>query len=118
MDDSLEFENFPAQGRLQALSQITYYLEGGISNTNEFYLEFALDIVTRIRQALEKGRKFVLILPAGPIPQYRMAARLINELKVSCRHVHTFNVDEYANEDGETAPERKHTNLSPSPKPE
>ncbi len=76
-----------------------------IENTDEFYFEFALDIVTRIRQALEEGRKLVLILPAGPIPQYRIAARLINELGISLKHVHTFNMDEYANEVGETAPE-------------
>lgn len=76
-----------------------------IENADEFYFEFALDIVSRIRQALEEGKKLVLILPAGPIPQYRIAARLINELKVSLRHVYTFNMDEYANEDGETAPE-------------
>lgn len=76
-----------------------------IENSDEFYFEFALDIVTRIRQALEHGKKLVLILPAGPIPQYRIAARLINELGISLRHVHTFNMDEYANEAGETAPE-------------
>jgi len=76
-----------------------------IENSDELYFEFALDIVTRIRQALEEGKKLVLILPAGPIPQYRIAARLINKLGVSLRHVHTFNMDEYANEEGETAPE-------------
>ena len=76
-----------------------------IENSDEFYFEFALDIVTRIRRALEEGRKLVLILPAGPIPQYKIAARLINELGISLRHVHTFNMDEYANEAGETAPE-------------
>lgn len=76
-----------------------------IENSDEFYFEFALDIVTRIRRTLEEGRKLVLILPAGPIPQYRIAARLINELGISLKHVHTFNMDEYANEAGETAPE-------------
>ena len=76
-----------------------------IEKPEDFYFEFALDIVTRIRNALEEGKKLVLILPAGPIPQYKIAAHLINELGVSCRHVHTFNMDEYANEDGETAPE-------------
>jgi len=76
-----------------------------IESSDEFYFEFALDIVTRIRKTLEEGKKLVLILPAGPIPQYRIAARLINELKIPLRHVHTFNMDEYANEAGETAPE-------------
>ena len=76
-----------------------------IENSDEFYFEFALDIVTRIKQALEEGSKLVLILPAGPVPQYKIAARLINELGISLKHVHTFNMDEYANEAGETAPE-------------
>lgn len=76
-----------------------------IENSDEFYFEFALDIVTRMRKTLEEGKKLVLILPAGPIPQYVIAARLINELGISLRHVHTFNMDEYANEEGKTAPE-------------
>jgi glucosamine-6-phosphate deaminase len=29
---------------------------------------------------------------------------MINQLNVSCRHVHTFNMDEYADENGNTAP--------------
>ena len=73
--------------------------------TDTFYLQFALDIVCRIRHALEEGKRIVLILPVGPISQYRVAARIINELKIPCGHVYTFNMDEYANQDGQTAPE-------------
>jgi glucosamine-6-phosphate deaminase len=75
-----------------------------IDDTAEFYLTFALDIVLRIQQALEEGRSFVAILPVGPMPQYQMAAQLINMLRVPLHHVHTFNMDEYANEHGQTAP--------------
>jgi glucosamine-6-phosphate deaminase len=75
-----------------------------IENPGEFYQEFALDIVRRIRQSLEAGRKLVMILPVGPMPQYDLAARLINEFGLSCRHVTTFNMDEYADQDGNTAP--------------
>jgi len=75
-----------------------------IEKEDDFYLEFALDIVRRIKEADEKNEKLVLILPAGPTPQYRICAQLINDLKVPCHHVHTFNMDEYANEDGITAP--------------
>ena len=67
-----------------------------------FYREFAEDIVARIRTAGEEGRRFVGIFPVGPMPQYGLAARLINEERLSCRHVHSFNMDEYANENGET----------------
>ena len=34
------------------------------------------------------------------MPQYAIAARTINEERLSLAHVHTFNMDEYANEDG------------------
>jgi glucosamine-6-phosphate deaminase len=70
----------------------------------QLYREFAEDIVGRIRAAAEEGRDFVGIFPIGPMPQYAIAARLINEQRVSCRHVHSFNMDEYANEDGDTPP--------------
>jgi glucosamine-6-phosphate deaminase len=75
-----------------------------IEDTQQFYFEFALDIVRRIREALEAGRRFVGIFPVGPMPQYALAARLINELRLPCHHVTTFNMDEYADEDGNTAP--------------
>jgi glucosamine-6-phosphate deaminase len=75
-----------------------------IEQKPSFYFEFALDLVTRIRRALEAGKKWVAILPVGPARQYPIAARMINELKISCRHVHTFNMDEYADQDGNTPP--------------
>jgi glucosamine-6-phosphate deaminase len=71
----------------------------------EFYDRFARDLVDRIRAARDDGRQFVAILPVGPMPQYDIAVRLINEEGLSLDHVHTFNMDEYANEDGVTAPE-------------
>jgi glucosamine-6-phosphate deaminase len=70
----------------------------------EFYRRFAEDLVGRIRAARDEGRTFVAILPVGPMPQYELAARMINDERLSLAHVHTFNMDEYANEDGITAP--------------
>lgn len=75
-----------------------------IEDSSTFYFEFALDIVRRIREAHEEGRKFVGIFPVGPMPQYFYAARMINDMRLSCHHVHTFNMDEYADQDGNTAP--------------
>jgi glucosamine-6-phosphate deaminase len=70
-----------------------------------FYGRFAEDLVGRIRAARDEERPFVAILPVGPMPQYELAARTINAERLSLAHVHTFNMDEYANEDGVTAPE-------------
>jgi glucosamine-6-phosphate deaminase len=75
-----------------------------IDNAVEFYSRFAVDIVSRIAAAAERSRPCVLILPVGPVPQYAIAADMINRLAISCRHLVTFNMDEYANDRGETAP--------------
>ncbi len=75
-----------------------------VDDPREFYGAFAEDLVDRVREARDEGREFVAILPVGPMPQYELAARLINEERLSLAHVHTFNMDEYANEDGVTAP--------------
>ncbi len=75
-----------------------------VDGAGAFYRAFADDIVGRIRTARDEGRRFVAIVPVGPMPQYALAARTINEERISLAHVHTFNMDEYANEDGVTAP--------------
>jgi glucosamine-6-phosphate deaminase len=75
-----------------------------IEDRTDFYFQFALDIVRRIKEKLEQGQTFVGIFPVGPMPQYDYAARMINNMWLSCKHVHTFNMDEYADQDGNTAP--------------
>ena len=70
----------------------------------QFYSAFADDIISRIVATRDEGRECVLILPVGPMPQFGHAARIINERRISMHHVHTFNMDEYADEDGNTAP--------------
>lgn len=68
------------------------------------YSAFAHDLVDRIRAARDEGAEFVAILPVGPVPQYAEAAKLINAERLSLSHVRTFNMDEYADEEGRTAP--------------
>src|SRR3954453_9198000 len=75
-----------------------------VDDAQEFYTRFAADLVGRIREARDADRRFVAILPVGPMPQYGIAARMINPHPLSLKHVHTFNMDEYANDDGVTAP--------------
>jgi glucosamine-6-phosphate deaminase len=62
------------------------------------------DIFFRIKEAMENGRTFVMILPQ-PHPQYIKVAWLLNRFRVNCRNLHTFNMDEWADQDGNTAPE-------------
>ena len=62
------------------------------------------DIFSRIKKASEEGKRLVLILPQ-PHPQYSKVAYLINKFRVSCKKLYTFNMDEWADEDGNIAPE-------------
>jgi len=62
------------------------------------------DMVARIKEAGEAGRPVVMITP-NPCRIYIQVARLLNRLQIDCKHLHTFNMDEYANEKGEIAPE-------------
>ncbi len=62
------------------------------------------DIFQRIRESAEAGQALVMIMP-NPWPNYVKVAALINKHRVSCRHLHTFNMDEYADQDGRIAPE-------------
>jgi glucosamine-6-phosphate deaminase len=75
-----------------------------VDEAGDFYTRLAADFVGRARAARDEGRQFVAILPVGPMPQYEIAARMINAERLSLRHLHSFNMDEYANEEGVTAP--------------
>lgn len=67
-------------------------------------LMWVTDIFHRIHQAAQKNRRLVLILP-NPSQSYRHLTWMLNKFKVSCRKLHVFIMDEYANEHGDIAPE-------------
>ena len=62
------------------------------------------DILSRLKLASESGEKFVMIVP-NPWPGYRHVARLINRMRIDCRNFWGFAMDEYADQDGNVAPE-------------
>ena len=63
------------------------------------------DMFYRIKMAADSGEKVVLITPQ-PWPEgYAQLAYLINKFRVNCEKLYTFNMDEYANEHGNIAPE-------------
>lgn len=71
---------------------------------SDFEFRWLMDMFYRIKAASDEGRRLVLIVPQ-PYAGYRKLAYLINRFRVDCRDLHTFNMDEYANEDGVIAPE-------------
>ncbi len=62
------------------------------------------DMFFRIQAAMAAGRRYVMIMP-NPWPGYAKLARMLNRARVDCRKLHTFNMDEYASDDGRIAPE-------------
>ena len=69
-------------------------------------LEFILltDMFRRIKTASDRNEKVVLVL-LNPAPVYKMVAYLINKFRVDCSKVFTFNMDEWADENGNIADE-------------
>jgi glucosamine-6-phosphate deaminase len=64
----------------------------------------ARDIFAEIADAREAGRGAALILPVGPVDQYRLLADRINRARLSLRHALLINMDEYLTDDDEWIP--------------
>lgn len=60
------------------------------------------EIAMQVKLTAEEGRKLAMILPVGPMGMYRWAAYFLNEWNVKCDHVYTFNMDEWADAEGNT----------------
>ena len=62
-------------------------------------------LFSRIKEASENGKKITLILGNPEPDTYIPLAQLINYFKVDCKNVHLFAMDEWADQDGNIAPE-------------
>ncbi len=62
------------------------------------------DMVSRIKQAGEEGLRFSMIT-GNPNPGYVSLAHMLNRLRIDCKHLWVINMDEWADENGNTAPE-------------
>lgn len=64
----------------------------------------ARELVDEIKKASSEGRMFRAIIPCGPSCWYAPYVRLVNEEKVSLRHVVIFHMDECLDWQGRTLP--------------
>jgi len=53
---------------------------------------------------IRANRKATLIVPVGPVDQFPILARLINDERLSCRNTVLINMDEYLTDDDEWIP--------------
>lgn len=65
---------------------------------------FISDVVSRIMRSDVEDKQVVFIFP-NPVPDYWKVAHLINKLRIDCRNVWVFAMDEYADEHGVIAPD-------------
>lgn len=62
-------------------------------------------IFNRIKESDDQNKKFTIILGNPEPDTYIPVAELINYHRVNCRNVHIFAMDEWADQDGNIAPE-------------
>ena len=74
---------------------------GGVESMNAM---MGFEIFDQIRQAKEAGRELAIILPVGPMGMYKWAVYFMQKANLSCKHVHGFNMDEWADAEGNSTP--------------
>lgn len=66
--------------------------------------DFARTLLAEIRAAQAAGRGGTFIVPVGPVDQFPILARLVNEARLSLRDVVFINMDEYLTDDDAWVP--------------
>ena len=76
-----------------------------LPDTGALLDHFAHAIADEIRSHNERGEATRLILPVGPTKHYPLLAEITNREKISWRHVHVFQMDEFLDWQGRLIPE-------------
>ena len=72
------------------------------SDLGEFEVKMGHEIANEIKKANENNQKLAFILPVGPMGMYKWAVYFLKEWNVSCKNVWCFNMDEWADAEGNT----------------
>jgi len=83
--------SLPVQ-ELQARSKAPFQI---VEDHNSLMTHFAESIATEIRSRNKAKEPTRLILPVGPVTQYRLLVDICNRKKISWKNVYTFNMDEF-----------------------
>lgn len=70
-----------------------------LGDSGEVFYELALEMVGEIEQNNRAGKSTVFICPVGPVGQYPIFTRLVNERRLSLQNCWFINMDEYLNDD-------------------
>lgn len=72
------------------------------NDLEEFNVKMGHEIANEIKKAADAGKRIVFILPVGPMGMYKWAVYFLKEWNQDCKHVHCFNMDEWADSEGNT----------------
>ncbi len=75
-----------------------------LGDTASIAQDFALTLKQEILAAQAAGRGGTFIVPVGPVDQFPVLARMVNEERLSLRDVVLINMDEYLTDDDEWVP--------------
>ena len=70
----------------------------------EFDVKMGHAIASEIADAKKRKKPIAFILPVGPMGMYKWAVFFLQEWGVDCKHVHGFNMDEWADDKGNSLP--------------
>ena len=71
---------------------------------SDFDVLMGHEIALQIKETKDAGRKCAFILPVGPMGMYKWVVYFLKSWNVDCKHVTTFNMDEWADGEGNTLP--------------
>ena len=72
-----------------------------LGDSGEVFYELALTMVSEIEKNNAAGRRTVFICPVGPVGQYPIFVRLVNERRLSLKNCWFINMDEYLTDEKE-----------------
>ena len=70
-----------------------------MGDSGEVFYEMAKEMVETIEAHNQEGTTTVFICPVGPVGQYPIFVRLVNDRRTSLKNVWFINMDEYLNDD-------------------
>ena len=66
-----------------------------LGDSGEVFYELALEMIGEIEKNNKEGKTTLFICPVGPVGQYPIFVRLVNEKRLSLRNCCFINMDEY-----------------------
>jgi len=71
-------------------------------NITELNVMMGHEIAQTIKDAKDAGKKLAIIFPVGPMGMYKWTVYFLKSWNVDCKHVWGFNMDEWADAEGNT----------------